>query len=63
MSKTPISEIKLEEAKAVSESLTIPEVSKIMYEMEHPCVIFRDKIITPWDICLILLSEKLTEYE
>ena len=59
----PISEFKLEELKTVSENLTIPEVSKIMYEMEHPCVIFHDKIITPWDICLILLSEKLTEYE
>jgi predicted transcriptional regulator len=59
----PISEFKLEELKVVSENLSIPQVSKIMYEMEHPCVIFRDKIVTPWDICLILLSEKLTEYE
>jgi len=59
----PISEFKLEEVKVVSENLSIPEVSKIMYEMEHPCVMFGDKIITPWDICLILLSEKLTEYE
>jgi predicted transcriptional regulator len=59
----PISEFKLEELKTVTENLSIPQVSKIMYEMEHPCVIFRDKIITSWDICLILLSEKLTEYE
>jgi len=59
----PISEFKLEELKIVTENLSIPQVSKIMYEMKHPCVIFQDKIITPWDICLILLSEKLTEYE
>ena len=59
----PISEFKIEEVNTVSENLTIQEVSKIMYEMEHPCVMFRDKIITPWDICLILLSEKITEYE
>jgi CBS domain-containing protein len=59
----PISEFKLEEIKTISENLTISEVSKIMYEMEHPCAIFREKIITPWDICLILLSEKLTDYE
>ena len=58
----PISQFKLEELKVVSENLKIQEVSKIMYEMDHPCVIFRDKIITPWDICLILLSDKLIEY-
>jgi predicted transcriptional regulator len=60
---TPISEFKLEKVSEISEDLSIPEVSKIMYEMEHPCVIFRDKIITPWDICLILLSENFTEVE
>ncbi len=59
----PISEFKLEELKTITENLSIPQVSKIMFEMEHPCVIFQGKIITPWDICLILLSEKLTEYE
>lgn len=58
----PISEFRLEEIKTISENLTISEVSKMMYEMEHPCVIFGDKIITPWDICSILLSEKLTDY-
>ena len=59
----PISEFNLETVREISEDLSIPEVSKIMYEMKHPCVIFRDKIITPWDICLILLSENLTELE
>jgi CBS domain-containing protein len=58
----PISEFKIEEVKVVSENLTISEVSQIMYEMEHPCVMFQDNIITPWDICLILLSEKITDY-
>ena len=56
-----INEFKLEKIKEISEDLSISEVSKIMYEMEHPCVIFRNKIITPWDICLILLSDNLTE--
>lgn len=59
----PISEFKIEEVKVVSENLSIPDVSKIMYEMEHPCIMYGDKIITPWDICVVLLSEKLTDYE
>jgi predicted transcriptional regulator len=58
-----IKEFKLEKIREIAEDLSISEVSKIMYEMEHPCVIFHDKIITPWDICLILLSENLVEWE
>ncbi len=59
----PTSEFNLEEAKNVTDDLTIQEISKIMYKMEHPSVLFQDQIITPWDICLILLSDNITEYE
>ena len=57
------SEFNLEEAKNITDDLTIQEISKIMYKMEHPSVLFQDQIITPWDICLILLSDNITEYE
>ena len=57
------SEFNLEEAKKITEDLTIQEISKIMYKMNHPSVLFEDQVITPWDICLILLSENITEYE
>ncbi len=59
----PINEFNLEEAKNITDDLTIQEISKIMYKMEHPSALFQDQIITPWDICLILLSENITEYE
>lgn len=59
----PISEFKLETATSVPQEMKINELSKIMYNMEHPCVISDGKIITPWDICLILLSDKITEYQ
>ena len=59
----PISEFNLEEARNITDDLTIQEISKIMYKMEHPSVLYQDQIITPWDICLILLSENITEYE
>jgi predicted transcriptional regulator len=57
------SEFNLEEAKNITHDLTIQEICKIMYKMAHPSVLFKDQIITPWDICLILLSDKITEYE
>ncbi len=59
----PSSEFNLEEAKNISDDLTVQEISEIMYNMEHPSVLFQDQIITPWDICLILLSDDITEYE
>ena len=59
----PISDFKLEEASSVSSEIKIQELSEIMYKMEHPCIISDGRIITPWDICLILLSDKLIEYE
>ena len=59
----PISNFKLEEASSISPETKIQELSEIMYKMEHPCIISDYRIITPWDICLILLSDELTEYE
>jgi hypothetical protein len=58
-----INEFNLEEAKNITSDLTINEISEIMYKMEHPSILFQDQIITPWDICLILLSDNITKYE
>ena len=52
--------VELEEAKVFSDNLKINEVSVKMYEMAHPCVMYKDWFVTPWDICYILLSEKIT---
>ena len=59
----PISEFNLEEVINITDDLTIQEISKIMYKMEHPSALYQNQIITPWDICLILLSKDITEYE
>lgn len=59
----PANTFKLEEAKVVSENLTIPEVSKILFEMTHPYVIYQDQVVSPWDICTTLSSENLIDYE
>ncbi len=54
-----IKDFKVEEATSVSGDTKINELSQIMYDMEHPCVVSNGKIITPWDICVILLSEDM----
>jgi predicted transcriptional regulator len=59
----PANIIELEEARVIFDDLKINEISAMMYDMEHPYVIYKDWIVTPWDICNILLSEKITEYQ
>jgi CBS domain-containing protein len=50
----PVSVVSLEDAKVVSENLSLSDISKIMYEMSQPLVIHEDQVISPWDICLAL---------
>jgi predicted transcriptional regulator len=50
----------LEQAKNVSEELTITEACKIMQDMKSPYLTIDGKVITPWDIVLILASENLS---
>ena len=55
----PANIIDLEEARVLTDDLKINEASTMMYDMEHPYLIYKDWIITPWDMCLILLDERV----
>jgi len=50
----PIDIVSLEDAKEVTEDLTLSEISKIMYEMSQPLIVHEDRVISPWDICTTL---------
>ncbi len=54
--------VDLEDAKVVSENLKINEISTVMYDLAHPCVIYNDWLVTPWDICNVLMNKKITKY-
>jgi CBS domain-containing protein len=58
----PVIDFGLEYAKIITKDLKVNELSSIMSGMMHPYVVFRDQAISPWDICLALLSEKMQEY-
>lgn len=58
----PANTIELEEARLINENLKINEISAMMYDMEHPYVIYKNWTVTPWDICKILLSNEITGY-
>jgi len=50
----PVSVASLEDAKVVSEDLNLSEISKIMYGMSQPLIIYEERAISPWDICMAL---------
>jgi predicted transcriptional regulator len=52
----------LEYAKVISKDIKINELASIMFGMMHPYVVFKDQVISPWDICLALLSDRFEEY-
>jgi predicted transcriptional regulator len=58
----PANIIELEEARVIFDDLKINEVSAMMYDMEHPYVIYKNWMVTPWDICTALLHEGITDY-
>ena len=55
----PIDIVPLEKAQIIKEDLSLAEISKIMYKMSHPLIIHDDRVISPWDICMVL-GRKIT---
>ncbi|MGD1834400.1 MAG: CBS domain-containing protein [Nitrososphaeraceae archaeon] len=58
----PINQFEFEYGKEIKSDLSLNQICLIMDKMDHPCLLYQNSIITAWDICLILLSDKLTEY-
>jgi len=57
----PINQIELENVTIIKDDLNLRELCEQMYEMDHPYVIYKDISVTPWDICNVLMSEKIAE--
>lgn len=60
--RLPVSSLGLEYAKVMTKDIMVNELSSIMFGMMHPYAMFRDQVISPWDICLALLSDRFQEY-
>ena len=55
----PANIIDLEEARVIHDDLKINEISAMLYDMEHPYIIYNDSVVTPWDVCNLLLDERI----
>ena len=51
----------LEQAKTIPYDLSISEACKIMYDMKSPYLTVDDRVISPWDVVVILSSENLSQ--
>jgi hypothetical protein len=54
----PASDLKLEYMTTIREDLKLNLLCSIMDKSDQPCIMYKDTVITPWDICIILLSEE-----
>lgn len=50
----PVDIVSFENAKVISEDLSLSEISKLMYDMSQPLIVHEDRVISPWDVCLAL---------
>jgi predicted transcriptional regulator len=57
----PVNQVELEYVTVIKQDLDLNQVCRKMYKMNHPYVIYKDISITPWDICNVLMSEKIAE--
>ncbi len=58
--EVPVSQVELEEVLVLKEDVNLNKLCLMMYKMEHPYVIYKDVSVSPWDICLTLLSDDVT---
>ena len=57
----PIKNFRLEYIWKAQEDLNINQICLIMDRMDHPYIMFKDMVITPWDFCHLLASEDIRE--
>jgi CBS domain-containing protein len=56
----PVSQIDLETVTVLKEDLSFNQICLMLYQMEHPYLVYKDIAVSPWDICLALLSDDVT---
>lgn len=57
----PINQFTFDHIKVITEDLKFDKLCSVMNKMEHPYVIYKDIVVSPWDVCLSLINENVTE--
>lgn len=56
----PVSQIELQNVTILKEDVNLNQMCLMLYRMDHPYLIYKDISVSPWDICLTLLSDDVT---
>jgi predicted transcriptional regulator len=56
----PVSQIELQEVTVLKEDVNLNQICLMLYRMDHPYLIYKDISVSPWDVCLTLLSDDVT---
>ena len=59
----PINEFTFDHIKVLTEDIPFDKLCTVMDRMEHPYVIYKDIVVSPWDVCLTLSSEDIQSSE
>ncbi len=59
----PVNQMELEEIKVIKDDMTLNKLCSVMYRMDHPYIFYKDIAISPWDVTVTLLSEKVRKGE
>ncbi|KAF6246239.1 hypothetical protein C6990_10175 [Nitrosopumilus sp. b3] len=59
----PINKFTFDHIKVLTEDISFDKLCSVMDRMEHPYVIYKDIVVSPWDICLALSSEDIQTSE
>lgn len=51
---------KLADIKKIPENTNISDLSKLMFGMMHPYTMTKDQVYSPWDVCMVLLSDDIS---
>ena len=57
----PVNQIGLKDVTIVKEDVSLNKICLMMYKMDHPYLVYKDISLSPWDICMTLLSENVTK--
>ena len=56
----PVNQIELQNAAILKKDVSLNQMCLMLYKMDHPYLIYKDISVSPWDICLTLLSDDVT---
>lgn len=58
--EVPVNQVTFDHIKVLTEDLKFNQLCSVMNKMEHPYVIYKDIVVSPWDVCTTLEKEEIT---